>query len=556
MICRNCGQEINDGSVFCPHCGTAQTPAPESPQNAVPAWEGPEGNGSKKKIGLIVGIAVAAVAVVAVLVAALSGVFASPKAKVEKAFVKSAAAYVQAYKKLNLPDTAQWQKEQEITQNLALGLKSINSDLVGMDLSALSGLSLTMGTSYSGPDRWLSAGLGAAWGEDSLLDLSVKADDGELFFSSPQLTGTAHYGVNTETLGADLTSLTGDDSMESLSFNFFDLVELAQDKMDQEQLKRDVNTINKSLWNQAKVEKIGNKTMSVNGTDTKTTEYLVTIPEAALDQYVIDLEAALSALDYYELYQEMFQSMGMPQEAVQDFLDQLEDADPYGQLTDGLRKLVDELGDLTVQVYLSGGYVSAVEYENYLFEDDAHVQISVFLGGGEEYVDNLRLELQMDDQRFVVDSTGDHGMKNGAFTDETVIKGPFPRINSTLSIEPGASYSFQWTLEADDSGSLFALEMRGNMDWSQDYLSLDLDRVSARAMGIEVCTLSFSYRAENSAEAGTVENPRIITRMSEDELQHVALDVQQNAEAWVSEMQELFAARLPAELLWALMFAL
>ena len=52
MTCRNCGQEIHEGSVFCPHCGAAQAPSPESPWNAAsgsaPAWEGPEG-GEKKK---------------------------------------------------------------------------------------------------------------------------------------------------------------------------------------------------------------------------------------------------------------------------------------------------------------------------------------------------------------------------------------------------------------------------------------------------------------------------------------------------------------------------
>ena len=57
MTCRNCGKEILDGSVFCPHCGTTQALSPESPRNTTPAWEAPEGG--KKKTGLYIGIGAA-----------------------------------------------------------------------------------------------------------------------------------------------------------------------------------------------------------------------------------------------------------------------------------------------------------------------------------------------------------------------------------------------------------------------------------------------------------------------------------------------------------------
>ena len=115
MTCKNCGREINDGSVFCPHCGATQAISPESPWNAasgsaVPAWEGPEGGGKKKKTGLFIGIGVAAVAVIALVAVFAGGLFSNPKKQVEAAFVKSAAAYVQAEKALNLPDTAQGQR--------------------------------------------------------------------------------------------------------------------------------------------------------------------------------------------------------------------------------------------------------------------------------------------------------------------------------------------------------------------------------------------------------------------------------------------------------------
>ena len=355
MTCRNCGREINDGSVFCPHCGTTQALSPESPWNAAsggsaPAWEGPEGGG-KKKTGLLIGIG-AAVAVVAVLAVVLSGLFSNPKKQVEAAFVKSAAAYTQAWKKLDLPDTRKWQKDQKITQHIGLGLKDINSDLIGYDLSVLNGLSLALFTSYNGPDRLMSCELAAGWGDKVLIDCWLKAEDDELYFNSPQLTGNTHYGVNTETLGADLTKLTGDNSMESLSFNLFDLVNLALEQMDQEKLKQDIIAANKALWDQAEVKKAGNnKTQVIHGTSVKTTAYQVTIPEEALDRYVDDLEAALSAWNYSQLYEEMFRSMGMPREEIQDFLDQLESVDPYAELADGLREAVSAAGENTAYFF-------------------------------------------------------------------------------------------------------------------------------------------------------------------------------------------------------------
>lgn len=561
MTCRNCGREINDGSVFCPHCGTTQALSPESPWNAAsggsaPAWEGPEGGGKKKKTGLFIGIGVAVAAVIALVAVFAGGLFSNPKKQVEAAFVKSAAAYAQAYKKLDLPDTAQWQKDKNITQRLRLELKGVNSDLVGYDLSALSGLALGFRTDFLGADRLMFCELAAEWGEEELIDLWIKAEDDELYFNSPQLTGNTHYGVNTETLGADLTAMTGDNSMEDLSFNLFDLVDLALEKLDQRTLEQDITAASKSLWEQAEVKKTGSKGVNLSGVDTKTTAYQVTISQEALEQFADDLESALSALNYSEFYEEMFQAMGMPQEEIQDFLDDLESVDVYGELADGLREAVDEIGDLTLDVCLSNGYVSAVKYENYLFNNNTFVNISLFLGGGEEYVDDLRLELKVDDQFITVDSSGDHGLKHDIFTDETVIKGPFPTVTSEISLDPTQEVdNFHWRLTADSSGLLFALNMAGNMGWSRDdYLSLDLGEISLQAMGAEVCSLSCEYYVDCRPSTAIVEDPKLITRMDQMELMMAALEVQSKTEAWAGEMEELFVSRLPAELLYGMLY--
>lgn len=562
MTCRNCGQEINDASVFCPHCGATQALSPESPRNAAsgsaaPAWEGPEGGGNRKKTGLFIGIGVAVVAVIALVAVFAGGLFSNPKKQVEAAFVKSAAAYTQAWNKLDLPDTAQWQRDQEITQSIALELKSVNSGLVGYDMSALSGLKLGMSASYNGPDRYASLQLMAGWAEDDLLSLSMTASDAYLCLNSPQLTGDAHYGADTETLGADLAKLTGDDSMKDLSFNLFDLVDTVLEKVDQEKLEQDITAANKALWEQAQVKKTGAKTLDLNGTETKTAAYRVTFPQEALEDYADALAEVMSAMNSYDLYEELYRSMGMPQDQIDEIMGALEELDPYGALADNLKDAIAETGDLELEVCLSGGYLSALLYEGEI--DGTDLSLALYLGGGEAYVDDLCLELEADGEAITVKSTGDHGGKSGVFTDKTTVKGDPLRaasltsITSELSYEPQKSGdNFSWKLAIPGTGSL---DMSGSLTVRTDCVDLDLDHITLKAIGMDVCTLSLSYLAENQAVRGGVPtNFRSVTRMDPMELMTAALEVQSRAEAWAAEMEELFTSRLPDELLYGMMY--
>ena len=70
---------------------------------------------------------------------------------------------------------------------------------------------------------------------------------------------------------------------------------------------------------------------------------------------------------------------------------------------------------------------------------------------------------------------------------------------------------------------------------------------------MEVCTLSLSYHVESHADRGTVEDPRLITQMDENELKEMVLDTQKRTLQWASDMEKLFMSRLPQELLWSLM---
>lgn len=554
MICRNCGNEMREDARFCPHCGAVNGEIPGAAPYAGP--EAPVGGGKKKKTGLIIGIAAAVVVVAAVIVVMMSGLFSNPKKQVEAAFVKSAADYSQAEKALNLPDTAQWQKDQSISQRMQLELKSVNSDLIGYDLSALNGLGVGFGADFSGADRTMSCELAARWGEEELINFWIKAEDDELYFNSPQLTGGTHYGVNTETFGADIAKMSGDDSMKDVSFNLFDLVDTVLEKIDPEKLEQDLKEANKALWEAAKVKKSGAKTLDLNGTETKTTAYRVTFPQQSLEDYADALVEVMSAMSYYDLYEEVYQSMGMPQDQIDEIMDTLEELDPYSALADSLDDAIAEIGDLELEVCLSGGYVSAVLYEGEI--DGSDVALALYLGGGAEYVDDLSLELEIDGVSMTVKSTGDHGGKSGVFTDKTTVKGDplkaasLSSINSELRYEPKKSGdNFSWKLSIPGAGSL---DMTGQLTAETDYVMLGLEDITLKVVGMEICSLSFEYYADCHPGSAAVEDPKIITQMDEQELMAMVLDTQQNALDWANRMEQLFASRLPAELLYGMMY--
>ena len=560
MTCKNCGNEMRDDARFCPHCGTLNGPDQSAGQAAVPAWEGPEDGGKKKKTGLIIAAVAAVAAVAVVLVVALGGLFSNPKKQVEAAFVKSAAAYAAAEERLGLPDIQQWQQDKAIAQRMSLELKSINSDLVGMDLSALSGLGLGLSTDYSGAERWLSYNLRAYWGEEELLSLRAAADDAEFYFNSPQITGDVFYGANTETLGVDLAARSAEDEEEikNISFNVFDLIDQMLEQINAREMEKAVSQANKALWAQAKVKKTGARTMDINGADIKTAAYRVTIPEEALYQYVDDMELVLAAMNYFSIYEEMLRSAGLPQDEIDNIMGDLDTLDLYGDLADSFRDLVDELGDLELNVCLSGGYVAAVEYEGRV--DGSEMKVSVLMGGSGEYVDDVSVNIESPSLAIDIESSGDHGLKSGVYTDETTARirqfgSTLARVTSELTIDPKSQKdNLQWKLGVDSSGlSIFVLDIKGDLTLEKDCISLDSEEVSVRAVGMEVCQLALSYYVDCRPVSEPVSNPRLVTQMDEEELMAMVLDTQERVMVWGNEMEQLFLTRLPQELLWDLM---
>lgn len=540
MVCRNCGSEIQGSGKFCPRCGTLNSPDTGGglPQGDFPsAWEGP-GSGGKKKTGLIIGAAVAAAAAIALLAAVAGGVFATPKQKLERAVVKSLAAYAQAEAALGLPDLGRLAEERSVSQRMSLRVTGLDTAMTGYDLSAMEGLSLRFQSDLEAADRRLGMELSAFWDDRELLDVQLAADDAEVCLTSPQLTGGDSYGVNTETLGEDLRRI-GIQNAGGVSFNFFDMVDAIAPEGGAEEIEQTVKEANKALLHAVQVERNGKETIYVNQVKTRTDVYRVTVTKQAMKDYVNTVAGALFGGDCVTLYREMCRTVGVPEDVLGDF-------DPYDDLAESLGEFLDELGDVELTAHVGGGYVSAVIYGDGVADSGAH--LALYLGGGGEYVDNLRLEVDAQGHKIVIDSSGDHGCKGGVFTDETTIRGPFSTVTSELRYEPGKPQdNLSWDLIVPGAGSL---EMAGQLTGSGESVDLRLDELCLKVLGMELCSVELDYYVgPYGGQSVTVRNPKLIGEMDGLELMLAALNLQTNARIWMGEMQSELTARLPEELL-------
>lgn len=555
MLCFKCGKEIADASKFCPHCGAVLSgEGAASPAAGPGAGAPPTGGGMSKKgmgKGLLIGGAAVAVVALALAVAALAGLFSSPKGRLEAAFAKTAAAYLEAGQGLDLPDLSALAGGAPVTQRFSVELSGVNSALTGYDLSALSGLGVRATTDIDREGRRIGCEASAFWGEEELASFQLAVDDNVAGIASPQFTGGEFYGVDTETLGADLARLgveEGGVEVERISFNLFDLMEALTPGQDEtEEMEKRLGQAGKDLLDAAQVDKKGREDIQVNGSGVEADVYHVTLPEQAVKDYADVLEQAMELADSRDGMELLLRSMGVPEDEIGAALAGMENGGPYGGMADSLRRLAEEQGGLELDVYVNGeGYVSAVTYEGQA--DGPAASVRLYLGGGGNYVDELSLEIDSQDGRVSLTSSGDHGAVNGAFTDETILRAGGVRLTSRLRYDPkGTQDNFEWELGVTGAVSV---ELKGRLTAGEDSVEAKLDSVRVKAAEVEVCSLRAEYYLGPCGQAAvSAPGPKLLGSMDEAGLMEVYDSVQANAQAWMYGV----IALIPPELLWQLL---
>lgn len=556
MFCLKCGKELANNAKFCPHCGAvvaANVPQPAPAPDPVSAPSGntggfgsglnPQRTGHRGR-GMILAVAgVAVLAVVLVIALAVSGVFGSAKGKVRKAALKSVSAYTGAAKDVGLPDLKELVESQKFSQSCEVALEDFDLGYSYFDTSALEGVGVRFSANYDLSGEKLSAAATPFYGSVDLLTAELVMDGSKIYVNSPELTGSTYYGMDTMTLGEDLQKLGADeDEVGELSFNIFQLVKEMQEitKMDAENQKA-IADAGKALYEAIEVEKGDGETVKVNGSSVNCTAYTVVIPEDAMTDWLKAVRSAVSdSVDYRKDLTALFSSMGLPDEVMDQVKKALSDADPKQSVKTmfkGLEDMVDALGDVELQVYVSDGYIMSVTYSRRI--EGTRVRLELDLGGGKNYVDDLSLTVSVDDSadtELVLTSHGDHGAKNGAFTDETVLEvtqyGYTNEVSSEMSYAPKKGQNnFSWRIDFEGG----RIDMEGQLATGKNSMELHLDELELRADGGSV-TIRLDYAIGSYQSIPSVASPVMLSTLNEDKMLDIAEDIQDNAYDWAQDL--------------------
>lgn len=563
MFCLKCGKEIPPSAGSCPHCGAAtaagapagrpSAPTPPKPPvytmpEGAAAWSDPDGDeGGRRRMPLLFGGIAAAVLVVALIVWAAAGLFSSPKGQVEQAFAKTAAAYAAAGNGLDLPDLGKLIQGRSYSQRLSYALNGVDPRLMGgEDLSYLKGLGLRIGADYDQKGRKLGSEAALVWSGQELASFQLLVDGQRMLFASPEFTKGTAYGLSTKTLGKDLIRLgVWDDGLglEKIGFDLFELMELAVSGGEgTDEARAAMVEAYRQLFDAVQVDKGGRQSVEVNGTRLDADLYRVVVPQQAMMDYIAAWEDSIALADAQETYREILLAMGFDRADADALLSGMDAAGLYGQMADTMEEGVRALGDLELDVYVSGGYVSAVEWSERT--GSPRMTVGLYLGGGENYVDDLSLEIAAGGQKLIVQSTGDHAAKSGAFTDETVFRLGPQRAAFQLRYEPKADRdNFQWEFKVDNTASV---SLEGQLTTTKDSVELELDDLSVKAAGVKLISFQAAYYLGPCRGVElSFPDVRMLAELDEEDLMELAYDIQANAEDWGYDVLD----KLPQEVL-------
>lgn len=544
MFCLNCGTPLKEGAKFCANCGAtvggASAPAAEpattpvsTPKRSKPSKPPLSG----KKLGLLIGIAAAVVVVLLVVVLLISGVFSGPKGKVQSAILKTVDAYASAAEKAALPDTSELLAGGKYSQSLSLSIEDM------AEYTSMEGLGIRMTHDVDMDGQKISSVVTPFYGSVDLLTMQLALDGSRIYATSPELVDGIFYGVDTSTLGVDLDKLGADlpSEMENLGFNIFELMELAQKySQPDDESKAALTDAFKELYKAIEVEKTGSESKKINGTSVKCTAYHVFIPQDELEDCLDALEDCMDSVDYEEMYTQIMLAMGIDEDTVEDAVDEMDfsEAD-MGEAFDSFKEVLDALGDIELDVYLDGGYVMAVVYDERIEGSD--VELELCLGGGKNYVDDLSLTINIDGEELTITSTGDHSAKEGVFTDETIIEvDSYEVLVSEISYEADAEDgNFSWTLDMDGA----SVNAEGQLTVGKNSVMLNLEELELRAYGESIITLAVSYTMDSYSDKNvTVNEPVMLADMDEDDLMDLVDTIEDNGYDLVMDLSDDLAA--------------
>lgn len=533
MLCRNCGKELSENDKFCIACGT-----PVEEKIVDYTFEEPKKR-SKSKLPLILISLVLVVGIVAAVL--LSGVFANPTAKLLKAVANSVAAWNEAAV-LDTEELA-WLTEtrEEYSGEMSLWLEDFP------EMVQLEGFGVRMNFDYSQPQRQINMVMAPTFGYADILHAQIVLKDNELYFGSEELTKDTYYMIHTDRLGQELNALgAGVPELENYGANVFDLAEtMQQSNVDTLEALENLTQVFRSAYEQIQVEKGQSGEIDVNGVSKKADGYHVVIPQETVTAIMDAVEPLYLAQNSTDAMLELYSSMGLDAETLAMMEMSLREANAQtAESFAEARKALEELGDLELDVYVSDNYVAAVEFS--VTHQEVTVDFRMAFGGGENYVDKLSVSAKdQDGEGFLIVSEGDHGAKNGTFTDKTTmtIGGDMDTtIHSELSYTPDAqSDNLAWALSVQEPEiGETRVEMKGQLTLGAEEFFLRLDELTVDD-GYTVGTFGIEYSfGKYAPQTVDTSNYMVLAEMTDADMTAASNSLMMNAMEWLSWVQENF----------------
>ena len=576
MFCKKCGSSLRDNAKFCGSCGavvevadaqgnnvsyttpvqkapTYTTPVQKAPTYTAPVQKAPAHTAPvqkpkadktapikkvtgaftkaaskvdvsgivnkvpKKSLPIIGGAAV----VVLVLILLFTGVFGGGNAVV-KAFNKSLGAYVSIADEMKLPDMAAIAESGKYNQELKLWISDGADEVEGL------GVRFQFAYNQSGEEAALIA---APYFEGTdLITAQMKLKGSKIYVGCPELMDKTYVMLDTMTIGEDLADKDVD-GMDDLSFNVFTLIDQIQKTSeltkDQEKaLEKGTTAFIKAI----EVEKDGKSDIKVNGKKLSCTVYNVVIPQDAMEDYLDVLEDVLKDMDT-DAVADILEDAGIPVDDMGlDFSN-----DDALDMIDEMKDFVDELGDFEAEVGINKGYVVSVKSEFELWSEEYVIDIQ--LGGGDNYVDDIYFELLSESEYgYIVTSSGNHAMKKGVFTDETVVTRVYNGnerdiLNSELSWEPKAKAdNFELAMDFDGD----EIVMEGTLTCTKNSLTMELPEFEVDGVTLGIGYSISDYKAP-SIKVGTT---MAFADMDESDMEDLVEMIEENGEAWAEMMED------------------
>lgn len=477
MVCGNCGRVVKDGAKFCDYCGATVNAATAGAEQS---GEQILGGAKRRGKGLVVGLGVAGVAVVAAVVILLVSLLGGAKGKVLKAVAKSAGEHAAVMDTFGVSTLREILEKQSYTQKIGLELEKIGLEMEQIDMgysrvdyNIMKGLGADLILASDLPGHKIGVTGSVRWGSVDLAEVYLTMEEGKIVAFCPELMDDTAVGINTETIGKDISEADwfedymgeDPDDFEDLSFNIFDLIDITREVTPMD------TAAQKELVKAIEVEKEGSDEVEVNGEDVKCAIYSVVIPEDALLDYLDAVQEYVEESTKADEIADYLDSLDLDIDT-DDFADEMESS--YDELFVELEEIIKELGDLELEVAVKGGLVMAVNGE--LEIDGETMEYSLQLGGGKEYVNDISLTMEVDGSAVVIESSGDHALKGGVYTDTTTFKADGEKL-MTLETEydtKAKEDNFSFVMFNDDG----RLTLEGTLAVSGGSFSMVFDELS------------------------------------------------------------------------------